>query len=178
MLVITLSPRLVAILRNALIVAVLCAGHAAFEVADAQARRFEDETVVALMDDSLVSPSSKGVLSHDGAGGVAWVIRFPSGEQRNVIALRRSTATSAILLAGIRTVQSTYVNHGRRSKQVKVVTVNSADPGVVDAETRDLFARLQVAPRIEVHGLGLSSALAIILKSKDDPNKTKGKKEP
>jgi hypothetical protein len=152
-------------IRYALFVALFTAClHAVPCSAQAQ-RHFEDEAVIVLVDDADI-PSGNGTILRQTAGAptTRWIVRFPSGNFRNVIALRTSTATSGLLLQSIRVLQSVQASKVATPVNLQVMGTAETLGAAPDESTRALFFSLQHAPLHQVPRIGRVRAVSIRLK--------------
>jgi hypothetical protein len=133
------------------------------------ARHFEREAIIVLVDDAALSGSKTMplVATSDGIANTRWILRFGNGEQRNIIALRRSAATSGLLSEGIRSLIALQTAKGFTPARIQLLAMRDHPGEATDPEARALFERLTRAPALEVRGLGRQQALAVKL-HKDD----------
>lgn len=132
--------------------------------AGAQERRPQDEAMIILVDDSVAhSPTALLLKNASEPNATLWILRHPDGNQRNVIAIRRSAATSGLVLAGIRVLQTSQAQVGKDVPRTRQIAINVQVGEAADAPTRALFNALLHAPRINVPGLGKLQAVTINL---------------
>lgn len=129
-------------------------------------RDHKHEAVIVLVDDATVAslgatpfvPTSKGVLN------TRWILRYPDGQQRNIVAIRRSVATSGLMFEGIRALQKLQSSRGDTPARAQLFSITDRIGESSDSEARAFYQRLLNAPSFPVRGLGMSQALVIKLK--------------
>lgn len=95
--------------------------------------------------------------------GVATILRLKHGQQRNVILLRRSTASSGVLERALQQLSASRQKHGTVPDAAVHVRMEGLNPASKHAPTVEHFNRLLRAPRFEVVGAGNVPAISIVL---------------
>ncbi|MEP6620138.1 MAG: hypothetical protein ABJE47_12510 [bacterium] len=120
----------------------------------------QDAVVVALLDEQHVAARNQWALADSAP---VRIIRHKNGQQRNIILLRKSRATSGLLEEAIRALADARTKKGSVPEREHHLAVHSNAGAAVGQQTRDLFARLQHAAPADVRDFGLLPALTIRL---------------
>jgi hypothetical protein len=117
----------------------------------AQSSHSENVVVVALVGDAQFSD------------GNVRIIQQKDGNQRNVILLLRSAATSGVLEHAMQYLVESRNRHGKVPKYVHTLVMHDLSGASKDPATIQLFARLLNATPFNVAGVGSVPAVAVRL---------------
>jgi hypothetical protein len=120
------------------------------------------DVVISVISDSAANWLSQGRGNASSTTTPFWILRFRDGKQRNVIALRESTASAALLLDAIQRFHALpRITRWLPKSRVIVTTVEGKANGVADAGTNALYANLRAAPPVAVRYIGTFPAVTM-----------------